>query len=1162
MGAIWYNGSTGIHPEKEKNMEYKYKAFISYRHIEPDMQAAERLQKLLEAYKPPKSLGAKKENWRIFRDVSELQSSSDLSEIIKNAIGSSEYLIVICSPSYTESKWCLQELTRFREIHGNKNTNIITLLVDGDPRKSFPEELTYTEVTTTNERGEAVTVRVDVEPLAANIVADDLKGSMKKLNTEYLRIAAPLLGCDFNDLFQREKRREAARRRRIFGGVSGILSLISVISIASAVTISGKNRQIQAQNDQILEQNGQILAQNEEIEQKNSDLLVENAGHLAAQSENLYNESRLIPAIQKAMEALPSADEKPVLPEAEYALSRELGSFLHTRLVPELALKHDCAVEQLSFMGAGRSVVSQDATGIYFWDAGTGELLKKLSPSDSEFASEAGSSNELTAYFDKSPDKTGTHFKNTSAPSSVSYENSSVFNKVYTYFAHEVDDSEPGTGGDVYLSNSDSTVWRIDGATGEIKWCAPRSEEAFAYRDLIVDEHYILRLFQNKEELSGGTAIMGEHFFLEIIDRETGKLTDTVDLDELRSGFGMFVDISVRAYRGGVVYIYDDTDSKLKAFEVIDHKLSPKSETEILPPIASALNTFDLVFLHDEPVTASCSLVGMDTATQISRYDGDMAQQKWRVSLPVNYQARGTMFLMPADAAGCEHDVLTVTTDRTVSFVDYEDGSLLKNLPLPDEILEVSFCQNGLVMFVLENGEEYAVSVRNYTTGSDSDNAAYRVQTLSTKQSLCSYSRGAYVTAENYSNTAYLQYPSRNPMYREIDPGEFMYDRDVIAVSDDGATAAVVSTFYPGDTYTGMAALVGHLFLYDTASDTCTEVAGLENKKVLAAAFLGNDKLIAKISEKNADGTYSAEDASVCIDTEDGTVTPIKDAPAATRSYVTLVPTADGVFYLADANRDLVCILPDGTYQSWAGREETVGGREILHDMYAVSGSRAAMYAQTGGEDSRKALLVYDFSAGQQTELACSTDPETDPAVQHIFWQNADTVGVLFSDRTVSLFDAATGEQKASVSLDGTSQEPVSVAAVSTDTFAVLCRDSHLYEMNAEGFTGRSCRLDFANDEENDIYASDSGNAALFEMRPTADGGCIYAVWDKSQAWLLDTARFTVRYRMEHFAAAPAAGDTVFISDTNKNTIGCFPLYSTQELLSAAEEYLAALGES
>jgi len=67
-------------------MEYKYKAFISYRHLAPDMQAAEKLQKLLEGYKPPKNLGREKENWRIFRDVSELQSSSDLSEDIKNAI--------------------------------------------------------------------------------------------------------------------------------------------------------------------------------------------------------------------------------------------------------------------------------------------------------------------------------------------------------------------------------------------------------------------------------------------------------------------------------------------------------------------------------------------------------------------------------------------------------------------------------------------------------------------------------------------------------------------------------------------------------------------------------------------------------------------------------------------------------------------------------------------------------------------------------------------------------------------------------------------------------------------------------------------------------------------------------------------------------------------
>ena len=154
--------------------DYKYKAFISYRHLEPDMQAAEKLQKLLESYKPPKNIAEKHEKWRVFRDVSELQSSSDLSEDIKNAIENSEYLIVICSPEYNQSKWCLQELTRFRELHGNTNENIITLLVKGPPKEAFPELLTYTETKSVNDNGEEITVRTEVEPLAANITGDTL----------------------------------------------------------------------------------------------------------------------------------------------------------------------------------------------------------------------------------------------------------------------------------------------------------------------------------------------------------------------------------------------------------------------------------------------------------------------------------------------------------------------------------------------------------------------------------------------------------------------------------------------------------------------------------------------------------------------------------------------------------------------------------------------------------------------------------------------------------------------------------------------------------------------------------------------------------------------------------------------------------------------------
>ena len=116
--------------------------------------------------------------------------------------------------------------------------------------------------------------------------------------------------------------------------------------------------------------------------------------------------------------------------------------------------------------------------------------------------------------------------------------------------------------------------------------------------------------------------------------------------------------------------------------------------------------------------------------------------------------------------------------------------------------------------------------------------------------------------------------------------------------------------------------------------------------------------------------------------------------------------------------------------------------------------------------------------------------------------------------------------------------------------------------MNAEGFTGRKCRLDFASGRDNEIYESDSSAATHLEIRPSADKSRIYAVWDKSQAWLIDTSRFSVRYRIDNFAAAPSEGSTVYISDSIQNKAGLFPIYTTQQLTDAAKAYLSALGEA
>ncbi|MBR0172313.1 MAG: hypothetical protein IJQ21_05935, partial [Lachnospiraceae bacterium] len=60
--------------------QYKYDAFISYRHTEPDRTIAVKLQEMLEKYKVPKELAARigDKKLHFFRDEDELPTSSNL----------------------------------------------------------------------------------------------------------------------------------------------------------------------------------------------------------------------------------------------------------------------------------------------------------------------------------------------------------------------------------------------------------------------------------------------------------------------------------------------------------------------------------------------------------------------------------------------------------------------------------------------------------------------------------------------------------------------------------------------------------------------------------------------------------------------------------------------------------------------------------------------------------------------------------------------------------------------------------------------------------------------------------------------------------------------------------------------------------------------------
>ena len=105
-------------------MEYKYDAFISYRHCDLDKYVAENLHKILETYELPKSVKQKlgitgKTYRRIFKDREELPLTSNLEDPIIEGLKESKYLIVICSPRLKDSLWCKKEIETFFDMAPN-----------------------------------------------------------------------------------------------------------------------------------------------------------------------------------------------------------------------------------------------------------------------------------------------------------------------------------------------------------------------------------------------------------------------------------------------------------------------------------------------------------------------------------------------------------------------------------------------------------------------------------------------------------------------------------------------------------------------------------------------------------------------------------------------------------------------------------------------------------------------------------------------------------------------------------------------------------------------------------------------------------------------------------------------------------------------------------
>ena len=217
-----YGGSTDM-------ANHRYEAFISYRHLPLDSAAAQRIEKALESYKIPRALRKKAGRARLnkcFRDRDELPLSEDLGESIEAALQNSAWLIVICTPELSKSKWCMREIDRFIEL--GKRDRIIPVLLKGEPEESYPEQLRFTR------RGGEL---VEVEPLSADLRMDSAGGLRRKLRVEKLRIIARILGVGFDDLRRRRRERRLKLALAVSAAAVALLALFTAYALAQNARI-------------------------------------------------------------------------------------------------------------------------------------------------------------------------------------------------------------------------------------------------------------------------------------------------------------------------------------------------------------------------------------------------------------------------------------------------------------------------------------------------------------------------------------------------------------------------------------------------------------------------------------------------------------------------------------------------------------------------------------------------------------------------------------------------------------------------------------------------------------------------------------------------------------------------------------------------------------
>jgi tetratricopeptide (TPR) repeat protein len=219
----------------------RYCAFLSYSH--EDEATASWLHDALEKFRTPSSLAGRltdngaipKRLTPIFRDRHELAASGDLASSVREALDSSRFLIVLCSPAAAASRWVNAEIDMFKRHR--PDGCVLAAIVSGEPFASDvpgreAEECLPPALRQKYDRRGRPTSR-RAEPLAADL-REDRDGRRLGL----LKLISGMLGVGLDDLVQRETLR---RQRRLAIVAAASLAGMAVTSTLAVVAFDARD---------------------------------------------------------------------------------------------------------------------------------------------------------------------------------------------------------------------------------------------------------------------------------------------------------------------------------------------------------------------------------------------------------------------------------------------------------------------------------------------------------------------------------------------------------------------------------------------------------------------------------------------------------------------------------------------------------------------------------------------------------------------------------------------------------------------------------------------------------------------------------------------------------------------------------------------------------